>query len=122
MANGCPNVFCDALLTRVDGDPEIFVELCDIFLDDAPKRLDAIRLALAAGDVSGVRAAAHAYKGAASVFDATDIVTAARMLEQLADEGDLRGGGALLATLERRSEELLSDIAIERADPRWKSS
>jgi len=120
MANGCPNVFCDALLSRVDGDPVIFLELCDIFLDDAPKRLAAIRAALAAGDALAVRAAAHAYKGAASVFDAEAIVTAARTLEALADAGDLRSGSVLMATLESRSQELMAEIATERADPRWK--
>lgn len=118
----CTGGFCDALLSRVGGDRKIFVELCDIFLDDAPKRLAAIREAVAARDVQAVRAAAHAFKGSAGVFDADAIVAVARLLEQLGGHGDLAGAPALVDTLEARAHELIVEIETERADPRWKSS
>ena len=106
--------FSAALMTRVGGDREVFAELCDIFLDDAPKRLALIREALRAGDARGVQAAAHTYRGAASVFGADDIVSVARTLEAAAADGDLRNGEALLATLEARSRDLLTAIHTER--------
>ena len=118
----CTGGFCEALLSRVGGDTGIFVELCDIFLDDAPKRLAAIRAALGSGDAQALRAAAHAFKGSASVFDADAIVAAARQLEQLGGQGDLTAAPPLVETLEARTRELIAEIEMERAEPRWKSS
>ncbi len=122
MANDCTGGFCEALLSRVGGDKEIFVELCDIFLDDAPKRLAAIRTALGAGDAQALRAAAHAFKGSAGVFDADAIVAAARQLEELGGLGDLTGAPPVVETLEARTRELIAEIEMERADTRWTSS
>jgi HPt (histidine-containing phosphotransfer) domain-containing protein len=112
---------CAALLSRVDGDEEIFGELCDIFLDDAPKRLTAIRTALEASDGKALRAAAHAFKGAAGVFDATGIVDAARRLEQMGDEGRLEGADAVFRQLEIFSRLLLHEIRAARETKIWKS-
>jgi HPt (histidine-containing phosphotransfer) domain-containing protein len=121
MANVHTAGFCAALLSRVDGDEEIFGELCDIFLDDAPKRLAAIRAALEARDATGVRAAAHAFKGAAGVFDATGIVDAARRLEQMGDEGRLEGSDAVFRELEVFSRILIDEIRATRETKIWKS-
>jgi HPt (histidine-containing phosphotransfer) domain-containing protein len=118
----CTGGFCEALLSRVGGDRGIFVELCDIFLDDAPKRLAAIRAALGSGDAQALRAAAHAFKGSAGVFDADAIVAAARQLEQLGGQGDLTAAPPLVETLEARTRELIAEIEMERADRRWTSS
>jgi HPt (histidine-containing phosphotransfer) domain-containing protein len=121
MANVHTAAFCAALLSRVDGDEEIFAELCDIFLEDAPKRLAAIRTALEARDAHGVRAAAHAFKGAAGVFDATGIVDTARRLEQMGDEGRLDDGDAVYRQLEIFSRVLIDEIRATRETKIWKS-
>jgi HPt (histidine-containing phosphotransfer) domain-containing protein len=106
MANGP----CAALLDRVGGDEQIFVELCEAFLDDAPKRLEVIRAALGAGDARTVQREAHAFKGSAGAFDALEVVTVARQLEQLAATGDLRDAHHLLTLLEFRSRALLDAV------------
>lgn len=121
MANVHTAGFCAALLSRVDGDEEIFGELCDIFLDDAPKRLAAIRAALEARDATGVKAAAHAFKGAAGVFDASGIVDAARRLEQMGDQGRLEGSDAVFRELEVFSRILIDEIRATRETKIWKS-
>lgn len=105
---------CQALLARVGGDAQVFRELCDLFLDDAPKRLALIREALAAGNARAVQSAAHAFRGAASVFDAVQVVAAARGVEQLATDGDLDGAREMLVTLEAHSDALMTEIAAER--------
>ena len=114
MANVHTAELCAVLLSRVDGDEEVFGELCDIFLDDAPKRLADIRTALEARDAKGVRAAAHAFKGAASVFGATGIVDAARRLEQMGDADRLDGSAAVFRELEMFSRLLLEEIRATR--------
>jgi two-component system, sensor histidine kinase and response regulator len=110
MANVQPAGFCAALLARVGGDQEVFSELCDIFLDDAPKRLATIRASIESGDCAGVRAAAHAFKGAAGVFDADEVVDAARRLEQMGETGSLQGSEDALANLEAFSRVLIEEI------------
>jgi HPt (histidine-containing phosphotransfer) domain-containing protein len=121
MENVQSDGFCAALLSRVDGDEDIFGELCDIFLDDAPKRLAAIRAALQARDAKALRAAAHAYKGAAGVFDAEAIVAAARALEQMGDTANLEGGEAVMRELEIVSRLLLDEVRAARGVKVWKS-
>ena len=121
MANAQTASFCATLLSRVDGDEEIFGELCDIFLDDAPKRLAAIRTALEARDAKALRAAAHAFKGAAGVFDATGIVDAARRLEQMGDQARLEGADGVFRELEIYSRVLLDEIRATRETTIWKS-
>jgi HPt (histidine-containing phosphotransfer) domain-containing protein len=121
MANSHTEGFCAALLARVDGDHEVFSELCDIFLDDAPKRLAAIRAAMDAADGKALRAAAHAFKGAAGVFEADAIVDAARLLEQMGDEDRLEGSDAVFKRLEVFSDLLLEEIRATRERQTWKS-
>ena len=121
MANSHTEGCCAALLARVDGDHEVFSELCDIFLDDAPKRLAAIRAAMAAADGTALRAAAHAFKGAAGVFDAAGIVDAARVLERMGDEGRLDGSETVYRQLEVFSHLLIQEIRATRESQVWKS-
>jgi HPt (histidine-containing phosphotransfer) domain-containing protein len=105
---------CAALLDRVGGDEQIFVELCDAFLDDAPKRLELIRTAVATGDPRTLQREAHAFKGSAGAFDALDVVTIARQLEQLGAAGDLTDAHHLWKLLESRSRVLLQAVRAGR--------
>jgi HPt (histidine-containing phosphotransfer) domain-containing protein len=103
---------CAALLDRVGGDEQIFVDLCDAFLDDAPKRLESIRNAILTGDARTVQREAHAYKGSAGAFDAHDVVAAARELEHGAAAGDLAEAHDAWVRLELHSRELLEAVRI----------
>jgi HPt (histidine-containing phosphotransfer) domain-containing protein len=112
---------CDALLARVDGDFAIFDELCDLFLEDAPKRIEQLRRAIETEDARGVQAAAHAFKGAAGVFEADDVVAAARQLEHQAGAGDLRDAASRFANLEKLSAVLIETIRATRTAVSCKS-
>jgi two-component system, sensor histidine kinase and response regulator len=104
-----------AILARVGGDEEVAAQLCAVFLDDAPKRLEVIAQAVAAGDARALQTAAHAFRGAASVFDAADVVAAARRIEQLAAGGDVAAGALVWPELEARSRALLDDLRACRS-------
>jgi HPt (histidine-containing phosphotransfer) domain-containing protein len=121
MPDGRSDKYGAALLARVEGDRDVFVELCDIFLDDAPRRLAAIGSAVRAHDTARVKAAAHAFKGAAGVFDADAVVAVARRLEQMATNGSLDGGEALYAELEILGRELIDEVRALREGTSWKS-
>jgi HPt (histidine-containing phosphotransfer) domain-containing protein len=101
---------CAALLERVGGDAQIFVELCDAFLDDAPLRLGAIRAALARADVRTVAREAHAFKGAAAAFDAADLVAVVGDLERAAASGDLASARQLSALVDRHAGALIDAV------------
>jgi HPt (histidine-containing phosphotransfer) domain-containing protein len=101
---------CAALLERVGGDEAIFAELCDVFLADAPARLEVIRAALVAADTQTLQREAHAFKGSAGAFDALEVVEVARQLEQLAAIGDLRDAHHLWKLLQARSRTLIEAV------------
>jgi HPt (histidine-containing phosphotransfer) domain-containing protein len=105
---------CAALLERVGGDQDIFVELCDVFLDDAPRRLDSIRIALESGDAGVLRREAHAFRGEAAAFDAADVVTVAREIEQLAAAGDVQRAHPLWPLLEGHGRRLIDAVRAGR--------
>lgn len=90
----------EAVLARVDGDQALLKEVLGLFLEEYPKRLGEIRAALARHDGTGVASAAHGLRGTLSYFTAGVIVDAARRLETMGREGDLRDAEAACATLE----------------------
>lgn len=106
---------CAALFDSVGQDDVVFAELVDMFLDDAPPRVEAIRLAIESGDASTVAREAHTYKGAAVVLDAKDVASCAHELELLARSGNLAGAREIAARLEVHSKSLFNVIRRFRA-------
>src|SRR4030095_15291842 len=96
----------EALLERVSGDPEFLATMVDIFVADAPTRLDAIRAGVHQSDPHGVERAAHSLKGALATMAADAAAAEAFRLEQLGRSGSLEGAAELLAALERQVEEV----------------
>jgi PAS domain S-box-containing protein len=88
------------LLERVGGDARTLAEVARIFLADAPRRLAAIRRALAKGDARALRGEAHALKGAVSNFAADAATEAAFELQKLGDKGELEEAEPALERLE----------------------
>jgi HPt (histidine-containing phosphotransfer) domain-containing protein len=94
----------EALLERVAGDPDFLATMVDIFVADAPTRLDAIRAGLRQADAQVVERAAHSLKGALATMAADGAADQAFRLEQLGRAGTLEGAGDVLAALERQVE------------------
>ncbi len=66
------------------GDDEAFRVVLDVFLDDAPERIEAVEKAVASGDTEAVKRAAHAFKSSAATIGALDL---AAMLEGIENNG-----------------------------------
>jgi HPt (histidine-containing phosphotransfer) domain-containing protein len=90
----------DALLERVAGDPDFLATMVDIFVADAPTRLDAIRAGLRQSDAHVVERAAHSLKGALATMAADAAAAEAYRLEQLGRSGTLEGAAEILSALE----------------------
>ena len=81
------------------GDQQLLSELVGIFIDDGPKRLQAIRAALTASNVREVEHVAHSLKGSAAILGATRLQTAALALEDAAHDGHTENGPDLVSAI-----------------------
>ncbi len=100
-----------AMLRRVGGD-KLIRDLIDLLLEGAPRKLEAARAALAAGDADRVGRVAHALTSSAGNLGAAELQQAACALERCAggEPGDLAG---LLRDLEAswmRARDRLAEI------------
>jgi CheY-like chemotaxis protein len=83
-----------ALLERLGGDEQLLSDVIQIFLDDCPVRLEAIRAAVSERHADRVRQEAHALKGAAANLSATGLFEAAQALERIGAENRLEAAEA----------------------------
>jgi two-component system sensor histidine kinase/response regulator len=114
----------EALLRRAGGDRRLMRDMADLFLSDAPRMLDAVRDALAAGDAPALAHAAHALKGSVSNFATAEATETAQELERLARGGALDEARAAHARVEEEVarvcqalRELMGDHAAEPLGP-----
>ena len=70
------------------GDPELRLELAQMFLDGCPKLLSEIRAALARRDGPSLKFAAHTLKGSAGVFKVQSAFDAALRMEHIGKDCD----------------------------------
>jgi two-component system sensor histidine kinase/response regulator len=111
-ANG--GVDLAAILARLGGNERLLVELVEMFQEDAPQTLVAIREAIRQGNAEQLHLSAHCFCGAIGSFGKSPAFEAARQLEALGQEGDLTHAEELFARLEqtlRQMETVLAQIA-----------
>jgi len=104
---------CDlnAFIDRVGGDLELAREMATLFIPDAKRLLEKIREAVGAANAERLRHEAHALKGAASNFNATQVVAASLDLESMGRSGDLARSHAVFTALEADIDLLLTELA-----------
>ncbi len=108
----------EALLAHVEGDKELLMEMVELFLQDSPRLIGAIREAAARGDAKSLERSAHTLKGSVSNFCASAAAAAALRLEQMGREGDLAQAAEGCAALEKeiaRLKALLAELGQEVA-------
>jgi HPt (histidine-containing phosphotransfer) domain-containing protein len=104
---------------QVEGEPDFVVELIDLYAEDAPRRLNAIRGASAAGDLAALRRAAHGLRGSSASLGARSVEMLCERLERLSGPEFLREGELLLTRLGHEFARAMSVFADERRR-RWK--
>ena len=97
------------------GDRALLCELVGIFVDDGPKRVQAIRSALTADDVRQVEHVAHSLKGSAAILGATRLSSAALALEDAAHDGHTENTPELVSAIARELDRVMEFFA----DPGW---
>lgn len=83
-----------------DDDADLVAEVVELFLEDSPHRLDAIRAAAARGEAGQLGKSAHGLKGSAANVGAIRLRSVCERLEYLGKSGNLSGCDALVAELD----------------------
>jgi two-component system sensor histidine kinase/response regulator len=111
-----PNVFNPVdLLARLGGDEQLFARVVDLFLEDCPARLTAVKEAVDARSPERIRTEAHALKGAAANLSVSELVEALRMLEQIGAEGRVEAAGAAWEQLSVEAERAMEALRRGRS-------
>ena len=100
----------DSMLQRLDGNQELLVELVQLFQEEAPQLIAAMRSALLQGDFQELKRAAHSMKGAAGNFSAQETASAASRLKTDAKNGNAESAKASLAVLEAVVQSLIEEL------------
>jgi len=90
LPEGAPKEVLDEplLMSRVDNDPQLLKDLVDLFLEECPRLLEEIRVALDKKDAKAAARGAHSLKSSTSNLAARLASEAALRLESLAQAGD----------------------------------
>jgi HPt (histidine-containing phosphotransfer) domain-containing protein len=102
-------------LRWLGGDQQLLRELVGIFVDDSPKRLQAMRAAMTTADVRQLEHVAHSLKGSASILGANRLQRAALALEDAAHDGQTDNSPDLVARIANELEQVMAFFA----DPAW---
>ena len=92
------------------GNEKLVRSLVKTFLSDAPKKLSAIRRAIAKKDMEQLTSIAHSLKGSLGIFDAQEAVDAARRLETMGRSHDLQDAEAEFRALEKEFAQLRHEL------------
>ena len=106
----------EKFLRQILDDWDILAEVVDLFVEQSPARLSALRAAVAGQDCVALSEAAHALKGSARNFYAEPAAQSAAHLEQLGRAGRLDGASEWIATLEMELERLSAALVALKND------
>ena len=96
----------EGLLRSFENDQHLFQELVEIFLNDSPQMLSALRDSLNSNDADTFKRTAHSLKGMLRNFQAESAAETAFELEQIGDRGKLDGAGQIVDSLAGQLEEV----------------
>ncbi len=87
-------------LEAVNGDQRLLRDVVEVILEETPRLVDAIRKAINARDLAGLRLAAHTLKGSIRFFAGSRAYATAFEMERMGQAGHWNGADETLATLE----------------------
>jgi CheY-like chemotaxis protein/HPt (histidine-containing phosphotransfer) domain-containing protein len=97
-------------LEQLGGDLTLFEEVMEIFLNEAPKHLAALRLAVEQGQAETVETSAHTLIGELGYLGIPEISQRASEIEQMGRSNNISGAANLLAQFEADINGLIATI------------
>jgi HPt (histidine-containing phosphotransfer) domain-containing protein len=104
------------LLSRVDNDRELLLDLFAIFKEDFPRHLQALRDAVSRKDVDQIAAVSHTLKGMLLNLAVTRAAKGAAQLEELAHSEEHTSVQNALAAFEMEVQGLLPEMEAYTAE------
>lgn len=92
----------DTSLARLGGDRHLFLDILDIFLEDAPAMLEQAADALGRGESAAVARAAHTLQGMSANFAAASAVAASYAVELHARDRNLDNAAKCFPNLQQQ--------------------
>jgi HPt (histidine-containing phosphotransfer) domain-containing protein len=102
-------------LEQLGGDETLLQEVMELFLEEAPKHLTALRLAVDQGTAETIETTAHSLKGELGYLGLPEISRKARDLEEMGRSNNLRGAASLQSQFEADISGLFSSIRAAKA-------
>jgi HPt (histidine-containing phosphotransfer) domain-containing protein len=99
---------------HVNGEPDLVVELIDLYLEDLPQRLKSMRDALKLGDAVSLRGTAHSLKGSSSSLGALQMAALCDELESSVNVSSPHGVNSKLTRVEQEFERVRVAFTAER--------
>jgi len=105
-----PVVDLAALDRQTGGDQDLRRDVIDMFLEDCPGRVAAIRSAIDQSDAPALMAAAHSLKGACGYLSGVIARDAAAELEEMGRDGRVQDAAAALDRLDAAVADLIPEL------------
>ncbi|MCF7707695.1 MAG: PAS domain-containing protein, partial [Verrucomicrobia bacterium] len=99
---------------RIPGEPDPLVELVDLFLEDAPKKLERIKTSLKSNDTKTLTIAAHSLKGSSSNLGARKLSSLCAELENQAKANNTVESPALIDKIEIEFDRVVKALINEK--------
>jgi CheY-like chemotaxis protein/HPt (histidine-containing phosphotransfer) domain-containing protein len=99
------------LLEQLDGDQELLEELAELFLQNSPKTMAALRKGVESAQPGQVEAAAHLLRGTLGHLTAKGAAAVAQELESAGHTGNLERAAPLFAALEQQVERVRKELS-----------
>ena len=98
-----------------EDEPELFMELVDLFIDDTRSQLDQVSAALTRGDTEEMRRRAHTLKSSCANVGAVHMAQSCFQMEQLAVAAELHDIEGLLAKVLAEFDQVKAALLSEKS-------
>jgi HPt (histidine-containing phosphotransfer) domain-containing protein len=99
---------------QADDEPNFLSEIIDTFLEDGPKRLEAIQQSIKTGDSDQLHRLAHSFKGASSSLGALSFSKVCGAIEEVGRSGSVAEAEPLFSVLLQDYEKVRVALTRER--------
>lgn len=94
------------------GEPDVLIEVLQLFLREVPPRMDRLRIAYAAGNIEEVYRAAHSLTGSAGNIGAQRLLGVCRQFDEMRRAGDLTDATSLVDALGTELDRVAAEIRL----------
>jgi CheY-like chemotaxis protein/HPt (histidine-containing phosphotransfer) domain-containing protein len=112
-----PGVIAELRGLQSTTDPDFFNHLIDLFIEETPRRLAAIKEALAKSNAEALAHEAHALMGSSAHLGATRMDALCEILEEQGRAGSINGASAVLSVLEEEFARVRKALEAEKNVP-----